>query len=307
MSYYLNTTANYHKNDLTTLGWELTVCNSLEPPDSPCRKALKHPGSFGSLLYHFLARQIPLPEITSILEIGGGMGYLMRDFLSLNPSFKTTMLDISPFLLSRQKAALGNYNVKYQEMDIMDASADYLAGFELVILNENLGDFPTFVYQVNNDAAADISTVERLKYFRENYQLPLTLRENINIGALEVLEKLCRAEIKYIYLSEHSCEALLPENFAVTMEWKTNDNPEKISLQGHDEFTIKFSFLQKIAERFNYQVTRGCFADFLEPDFNDRVQTSLHLVAAHTDEQEILRQFIYDLFKYEYLILKKEE
>jgi hypothetical protein len=46
-------------------------------------------------------------------------------------------------------------------------------------------------------------------------------------------------------------------------------------------------------------------ADFLKLYLNDKVRTTLRLPAAHTDEQEIIRQFVYDLYKYEYLILIK--
>jgi len=55
--------------------------------------------------------------------------------------------------------------------------------------------------------------LERLDYFNKKYNLPLGLNENehINIGAIEMVEKLCSAGIKYIYLSEHSCEAIVPE------------------------------------------------------------------------------------------------
>lgn len=76
-----------------------------------------------------------------------------------------------------------------------------------------------------------------------------------------------------------------------------------ISLKGHREFTIKFSYLQKIAEMLNYTSRRGPFADFLPLDFNDRVKTALRMLTPQSDNQEIIRQFVYDLFKYEYLIL----
>ena len=66
----------------------------------------------------------------------------------------------------------------------------------------------------NNDSDQNIARVlERLDYFNKKYNLPLGLNENehINIGAIEIVEKLCLAGIKYIYLSEHSCEAVVPE------------------------------------------------------------------------------------------------
>jgi len=103
MSYFINSTAKYHQQDLNSLGWELTVCNSLEPVDSPCRKILASPYSFGQHLYNFLNGIIPLNDIRTVLEAGGGMGYLMRDFLTLNPRLRAKMIDISRYLLAKQK------------------------------------------------------------------------------------------------------------------------------------------------------------------------------------------------------------
>ena len=130
-------------------------------------------------------------------------------------------------------------------------------------------------------------------------------KENINIGATEIMEKLCLAGIKYIYLSEHSCEAVVPESMKPYVSLQSSGIPEMISLKGHNEFTVKFSYLQKIAEMLHYKTRCGAFADFLPLNFNDKVKTALRLISPINDEQEIIRQFVYDLYKYEYLILIK--
>jgi len=111
--------------------------------------------------------------------------------------------------------------------------------------------------------------------------------------------------VKYIYLSEHSCDAAVPEEMQKLIDIKPTATPEKITLKGHDEYTIKFSQLQKIAEIFNYKVRRGPIADFLPIEFSDKLNTILRFKTPATDEQEIIQQFVYDLYKYEYLILTK--
>jgi spermidine synthase len=307
VNYTLNTTNNYHINDLNSLGWEMTVCNALYPETSPCRKALKSDNSFGVLLYHFLGEIFPLNNIHNILEIGGGLGNLMRDFLSLNPQMKATMIDISPCLLAKQKELLQGLAVDFREMDILQIAVSALSPFDLVILNENLGDLPALVVNPANRPHSEcaLSSFHRANYFINKYQLLVSQSENINIGAMEIMEKLCSAGIKYIYLGEHSCEAVVPEYLQSYLNFAALGNPEKISLKGHDEYTIKFSCLQRIAETFNYKVVRGPFADFLKLDFNDKVRTSMQLSVPHTDDQEILQQFVYDLYKYEYLVLVK--
>jgi len=74
-------------------------------------------------------------------------------------------------------------------------------------------------------------------------------------------------------------------------------------LQGHTEFTIKFSHLQTIARAFHYKVFRGQYIDILPIDFNDKVQAALRSSTPLSDQQEILQHFIYDLYKYEYMIM----
>jgi hypothetical protein len=309
MNYFINSTANYHQQDLNSLGWELTVCNSLEPLSSPCRKVLLSPHSFGEHLYSFLKEIIPIDESRTVLEIGGGMGYLMHDFLTLNPLLRAKMIDISPYLLAKQKETLQQFEVDFELDDILAVPAKALSGFDLAILNENLGDLPTLVAteEKENNSDQNIHIEGNLEYFNKKYNLKLGLneKEHINIGAIEIVEKLCLAGIKYIYLSEHSCEAVVPEPMKPFVSLQSSGIPEMISLKGHNEFTVKFSYLQKIAEMLNYKTQRGNFADFLPLNLNDKVKTALRLITPFNDEQEIIRQFVHDLYKYEYLILIK--
>ena len=235
---------------------------------------------------------------------------MMRDFLSLNPRLRAKMIDISPYLLAKQKETLQSFEADFELADILAVPSKTLSGFDLAILNENLGDLPTWVteQEKKNNPDQNIACFdERLEYFNKKYYLPLGLNKNehINIGAIEIVEKLCLAGIKYIYLSEHSCEAVVPEPMKPYVSLQSSGIPEMISLKGHNEFTIKFSYLRKIAEMLNYKTKRGAFADFLPLNLNDKVRTALRLISPFNDEQEIIRQFVYDLYKYEYLILIK--
>lgn len=309
MGYSLNTTDNYHINNLTSLGWELTVCNALYPENSPCRHVLQTKASLGVNLYRFLEKLIPSNEIHNILEIGGGLGYLMRDFLMLNPQLTPTMLDISPYLLEKQREILKEFNVNFFQNDILKMEFNAFSAYDLIIMNENLGDLPALVphgADVLTPQNEDKSYLEKASYFKQKYNIPFAAQETINIGALTLLENICRAKVKYVYLSEHSCEAMVPELLKPYINIESPGTPEKISLKGHNEYTIKFSYLQNIAESFNYEVRRGPIADFLPLDFNDKLHATLRLTTPFTDEQEIIQQFVYDLYKYEYMILIKD-
>jgi len=265
--------------------------------------------SFGEHLFRFLDKNIPLKRVKTVLEVGGGMGYLMRDLLTLAPHLQTTMADISPFLLQRQKESLAAFSVSFLETDFFKMSLPDLRAFDLVVLNEVLGDFPTLAATSEpspseDPAAARLSA--RIADFETTYGLRFAPAENINIGALEAVERLCQAGVPCIYLSEHSCESFFSDPSFPSMNFAPSGNPEKISLKGHAEFTIKFSALEKVARAFSYEALRGPYTDLLPVSFNDRVTAALRAPTPLSGRQEILRQFLYDLHKYEYLLLTLE-
>jgi hypothetical protein len=312
MNYEVNDTADYHTGMLDTLGWELTVCNALDPEGSPCRGVLRRNASYGHLLYDYLDRFIPMASLRRMIEIGGGYGYLMRDFLSRIPGLQAAMLDVSPFLLQKQRQTLGPADVRFIEADVMKAPVRELQSYDMAILNENLGDLPTLVDVPRHLLASDVRlsdpVLEQARILLHGYAVhpPENERVNVNIGALKVLEKLCRAGIPFIFMSEHSCEAVAPEPMQRYIQRRPTGNPERIRLRGHDEFTIRFTDLEKVARAFSYQIIRGLFADFLEFDFTDKIRYILSSGSTHRDEHEIIRHFIEDLYQYEYLILIKE-
>ncbi|NMC94064.1 MAG: hypothetical protein GYA68_06060 [Syntrophorhabdus sp.] len=88
---------------------------------------------------------------------------------------------------------------------------------------------------------------------------------------------------------------------------KATGNPERITLAGHDEYTIKFSYLQKIASFHGYESIRGPFADFIPLTLTDEARFALMYGGHYSDEAEVMSQFVEDLYKYEYLILKEKE
>lgn len=315
MSYAINCTRDYHLHKIETLGWELTVSNGLNPSDSPCRKILKKNISYGQLLYDYLARLLPMAKIRHILEIGGGYGYLMKDFLTChNAMKKATMLDISPFLIEKQKETLKYFkSVTYRREDFLETAPETLAGFDMAIMNENLGDFPTFKdidpeIILNPSGEKTDPSLEEICHYAEKYHLsiPHGSSLNINIGALKAVEKLCFSGIPYVFLSEHSCEAIVPESYKQFIHISPSGNPERIKLKGHDEYTIKFSFLESIAQTFDYRTTRGPLADFIEFEWTDQLRVIMMAPSAANDKDEVIRQFVEDIYKYEYLLLVKE-
>jgi SAM-dependent methyltransferase len=311
----LHTTRDYHLQDLATLGWEWTVCNSLAHPESLCRKALEHPDSYGNLLCDFLALFLDLNGMRRILEVGGGYGVLLRDFLRRCPELTALCIDLSPVLLERQREELAGYPVEFQREDFLETPRTALVGFDLAVLNENLGDLPVVLDVLREitergfagDAAPGEAhaVLERVQHFCDRYGLeaPEGPAFPFNLGACEVLEKLCLARIPAIFLSEHSCEARVPQELSGLIRVSAPGRPERIPLMGHDEYTIRFSHLEGIARYHGYRVRRGPLADYLPVVWSDRLRAILRAPAPRSDEEEVLRHFLGDLYQYEYLLL----
>ncbi|MDD1753925.1 MAG: class I SAM-dependent methyltransferase [Methanotrichaceae archaeon] len=307
--YSLNKTDGYHKYELDSLKWEITLSVMLEDPGGPCRSVLVKSDSFGNLLYDFIATVIPMDRVRYLIEIGGGYGYLMRDFLKRNKMLSATMVDLSSFLLERQRETLQEFAVKFVLGDFFEMDDSILSNIDLVILNEVIGDFPTICQVPRNVLLESSDPVDSLlrevRRIYESYEIAIPVAEHftVNLGAIQALEKLCKHRIPYIYVSEHSCETRVPERMMSRMELRSTGEPERIKLRGHDEYTIRFSDLERIAASFGYASKRGQYFDFIEPVIEGEVSLILCLDASRTARQEIIGQFVADLVKYEYLIL----
>jgi len=311
----LHTTRDYHLQDLTTLGWEWTVCNSLAHPDSVCRRALERSDSYGGFLCDFLECSLDLGDLRRVLEVGGGYGVLMRDLLGRAPGLRALCIDVSPLLLAKQRETLAGLPVEFRQEDFLETLRSALRGFDLAILNENLGDFPVVLdvpREVAEGGAAgdglsggDAAVLERTQHFFDRYGLeaPEGATFPFNLGACEALEKLCLARVPAVFLSEHSCEASVPRGLSEVVQVSAPGRPERIPLMGHDEYTVKFSHLEKIAWLHEYRPQRGPLADILPVTWTERLRAILRAPAARTDEEEVLRHFLADLYQYEYLLL----
>lgn len=97
----------------------------------------------------------------------------------------------------------------------------------------------------------------------------------------------------------------MPGNLKDLVHIESAGKPEKISLKGHDEYSIQFSYLEKIAKTKGYRILRNSYADILQVEFSDRVNFIMRS-SSSKDEHEIIRHFIEDVYKYEYLVLVKE-
>jgi len=199
--HFLSTTDDYHKREIDSLGWEITLSVMLEDPRSACRDVLLKGDSFGNLLYDFLVTAIPMDKIHRIIEVGGGYGYLMRDFLRRNNTLCATMIDLSPFLLAQQQESLQEFAVKFVQGDFLKMKDSVLSYMDLAILNEVIGDFPTACTVPKNvlleGSDSSDPLLRELRRIYKSYDLlpPASDIFTINLGAIQAIEKLCCARI----------------------------------------------------------------------------------------------------------------
>jgi len=318
MPYRLNDTSDYHRHDMDSLGWELTVCNMLEPEHSPIRGILQKSDTFGRLLIDYMEKHAPLHRVKNVLEVGGGYGFLMRDVIDRLRPEGVTMMDISPFLLDKQRECLSSKielvssGVNFIESDFFNIGNDDLEKFDLAVFNENIGDFPT-VCDINTQIfqrdvlgfSSDPIMAEIGEMFETYGFIKPLERFNFNLGAVRALERLCKGGVPIIYMSEHSCEAAAPAWLSERISITPAGNPERISLKGHDEYTIRFSHLEKVGRHYGYGVVRNQYIDFIGINYSEKIN---FILTSHSvkDEHEIIRQFIEDLVKYESLVLVRE-
>jgi len=250
------------------------------------------------------------PHLTN-LRGGGRYGVLMRDFLKPHSSHGVQLWDISPALLAKQRETLSGFNVSFAECDFLAVGTEALSPFDLVIMNEMIGDLPTITGLQRRDVTGEgikehDPLLHDLQRLFNSYAFP---REdepfNFNLGSILALEKICRAGVKRIFISEHSCEASIPPSLVGLVTVSAPGIPEDIALQGHKEYTIKFSYLESLARSFSYRVKRGPLADFIPLNWDAELRVCLKRPAPKTPQEEVIRQFVADLYQYEYLLLTK--
>jgi hypothetical protein len=126
----------------------------------------------------------------------------------------------------------------------------------------------------------------------------------VNIGALRALEKLCSLRIPFIFVSEHSCQVSVNDHLKPFLHISQTNDPQEIKLIGHSEYTIRFSDLVSMGRHFGYEIIRGNYTDFIQFDMTSKIKYIL-TSNSQKDEHEIIRQFIDDLYSYEYLLLMR--
>ncbi len=325
----LNRTESFYCADDPSLLWEMTICQCLASGNSAYAKALARPAAYGRLVGEFLREEASLPERPGqIIEVGGGYGSLMAGLLEVVQPLKITMVDISAFLLQQQRKTLQDCPVEFVCQDIFSFLPTLQQPVDLLIANEIIADLPTVTGIRQSSLQARLPEAETFKpavpaalneleaealldevarltaaYGLDLEDLPEEF--NFNLGALLLVEQLCKAGTKRIFLTEHGADTELPYPFSIQLRSyeRLSKNPRQIKLKDHDEYTIRFDHLEAVAARLGFTVKRFHLMDLLQVRFDDEINYLLTTGRPTTEEQEILLEFYDHIAEYQGMLL----
>lgn len=310
----INDPSSYYAGGGTdpSLFWEMTICQCLAGPESPYLAALERPEPYGALLARALRARLGRVRFGSVLEVGGGYGTLMAAFHAAVPVAETTLVDISPFFSQEQRRALaGRPGVRVVTADALS----YLAGFrgevDLVISNENLGDLPTVTGVRRDDVRrclegrAGDGLVETVAAAFRRYGLDLDgapEQFHFNLGAIRYLEAL-RPVARAVFLSEHGADTVLPDDYAFLPLDRGDGYPRRVRLRGHDEYSIRFGDLERVAEALGFRVARFHLAELVGLRRDAGIQAMARADAIGFETVEVVHEFCRHVAEYQCMLL----
>ncbi len=298
----MNSTRDFHRKTPIDLMKEYTICESFSHAGSPYEFLLESPRSYGAMIGDFLTGSGLLKKGTCVCEIGGGYGSLMSGLLGeyAHLIHRVYMLDLSQKLLLRQRGHLSQWlsRITSIQADVHEIT-DALRGIDLIIMNEVIGDL---------DAMTDIDPSEiqgeALRFIRTyDLETPKAGFFNLNIGAMKLVEAICRNNIP-AFLSEHSSDPVIPEDMDYLKRDLILDGfPREIRLYKHSEYTIRFSHLIKIAASHGKTVRTGALLDLIPLRKTPRLKIIFTSRACSTESQEITYELLDHIREYRWMTI----
>lgn len=309
----INRTEAFYTGEAPSLFWEMTVCQSLSGTGEGggCARALEKPRPYGLILAEFLASRVDLKPDSRVLEVGGGYGSLMEAFLPATGLRRVTMVDLAPRFSALQKERLGE-RAECVVADVFEWLAQPGDVFDLVISNENIGDFPTAVdlgvgalrRAARRGPPFGDDALERSArlLWRYGLEVPGDDGEKIafNLGALEYLELLA-PRARAVFLSEHSADAAPgpPHDFLAT---NPDHRPRRIELKDHAEYSIRFDHLEAVARGLGYRVERLSMPEFLGVRHDGGARFSAAAECVGNEAAEVMHEVLNHVKEYECLL-----
>ena len=246
---FVNDTSGYYeeiKDPEERMDDEITVSHILRHRNSFTRHGLP----FGKLLAISLMDRGLIDEGARVLEVGPGLGDLAEQFFEEANPKEYVFIDISPriidFLKTRFRGKAYGF-ILGSFLEMKDRRK-----YDLIICNEVLSDLPTIVNFSLKFAGKGGIYKDALRMIKK-YNLKTKEMFNFNYGAirfLEVSSSILERE-GVVFISEQDCER------------EGTGWPERIRVSGHNEYTIKMSWLGQAAKKLMFSVESGSLTDFL--------------------------------------------
>lgn len=297
----LSTTADYHRFTPVDLMSEFTICESFSGPGSPYGIILEKPSSYGAMVGDFLVRMGLLKDRATVCEVGGGYGSLMHGLLGSheNRIERVYMVDLSLSLLKRQRDRLSPWKSRITSIrgDIHELLGA-VAGVNLFIVNEVMGDLDTLTGIDPSHMPPEAEELIRA------YDLDIpAVPFNLNIGAIRLVEALCRTGIPAL-LTEHSSDPVIPDDMAyLARDLDLDAYPREIKLFRHSEYTIRFSHLVKVARAHGRTARTGALLDLIPVRKGKNLETIFRLRACDTEDHEIIYELLDHIREYRWLVI----
>ncbi|NIO22507.1 MAG: methyltransferase domain-containing protein [Candidatus Aenigmarchaeota archaeon] len=247
---FVNDTSEYYeevKDPEEGMDDEITVSHMLRLRNSFTRYGLP----FGSILARNLMERGLLKEGARVLEVGPGLGDLAEQFFEEASPKEYVFIDISPKIIGYLRKRFSGKAYGFILGNFLET--DLKRKFDLIICNEVLSDLPTIVNF--SPRSAEIKGVYR-DALRMVKKYGLKGREvfNFNYGAMRFLEVSSKILEKngVVFISEQDSECRGGSGW-----------PERIRVSGHNEYTIKMSWLRQVAKKLMFSVESGTLTEFL--------------------------------------------
>ncbi len=293
----INDTSAYYK-DNPELHFEYTISESLSDVNSPYIPLLIEKKTYSEFIYNFCQKYVK--NFNFIIEIGGGHGNFMRNFLKFITPEKVLMVDISKKFLELQKQTLKEYADNVDIEFINDDATTFIKNFiykaDLIILNEVIGDFKTLI---------DVSSMEFGNFYQVNVDY-LPKRTNINYEAMEFIN-FASEKTDSILFVEHSSTYKIPKFFSdILLDEKENLSPKEIFLKGHSEYTINFIMLEEVAQFACFDTVRKHLLDIIPLRRDKLIEFVLSSGSHQIELHDIINEFYNHIKEYEVLLCYKK-
>ncbi len=303
----LNRTDGFYRGDAPSLFWELTVCQSLGAADSPYRHALERPAPYGALVARFLADRLGTRSFGTVVEVGGGYGTLMAAFLDAARADRVVQVDLSPRFLDEQRKALaGRPGVRFVEADGAAFFRDLDRTVDLVIANENLGDLPTVVgLRPEQLSAGGAGLAGRVAAVAARYGLDLAGAPDpfaFNLGAVAFLEAVA-GKARVVLVTEHSCDPVLGPPYAFLPRPPGGGWPRRVALKDHDEYTVRFDHLERVARALGFRAERFPLAELVGLRHDDAIRSVVRSRGLGAERAELTCELCEHIAEYQGLLL----